>query len=334
MTIQHDDSSNSLRFLSADAILATDWPEPVWAIPELLPAGLTILAGAPKVGKSWLGLQIARAVAAGGQIWGTTVQQGPVMYLALEDPPRRLKSRMEKQGWQPGLPAHFMPIGNFVDAVGDLVNGGGEKLARQIEVQRYRLVVIDTLSRAVGGDQNDVAVMTRGLVPLQVIAHRHSCAVLLLDHHRKPGSFDSDVIADILGSTGKGAVADTIWGLYKERGKAGAKLTVTGRDICEKNLALMMDWQMGIWRLEGDADALEITERRQEILDALKDLGRATATQVAKATGRDVSNTTKRLKDLVNAGMVKLEGEYYSLLPDGLWTVREAASADKGGHGA
>ena len=56
---------NFLKPLSADDILGADWPEPVWAVPGMLPVGFSLLAGAPKIGKSWLALQIAQAVSSG-----------------------------------------------------------------------------------------------------------------------------------------------------------------------------------------------------------------------------------------------------------------------------
>ena len=57
--------------VTADRLMATDLPEPKWAIPELLPEGLTVVAGKPKVGKSWLALGLAVAVAANGKALGT-----------------------------------------------------------------------------------------------------------------------------------------------------------------------------------------------------------------------------------------------------------------------
>lgn len=297
-----------LNLLSSDAILTTDWPEPTWAIPELLPAGLTILAGRPKIGKSWLALQIALAVASGGIALGRRVERGPVLYLALEDNPARLKSRMQRQHWPLGLEAEFMPLGQFADQIGNLQNGGGERLARQIERAGYRLVVIDTLSRACYGDQNDVGAMTMALAPIQEMALQYNCAVLLNDHHRKGFGSDADAVGDILGSTAKGALADCIWGLYRERGKARAKLVITGRDVKEQTLALAWDWEIGAWQSEGDATELELTERRQEILDVLADLGPANLKAIAEAIDQDRANTYRRLQDLVNAGLVRRVG--------------------------
>ena len=293
--------------LSADSVLTTDWPEPVWAIPHYLPVGLTILAGKPKVGKSWLSLQIAHAVAAGGRTLGEAVEPGPVLYLALEDTARRLKDRMTKQGWPRGLPVEFMCLGQFYDHVGDLQNGGGVKLADQIDLKHYRLVVIDTLSRSVTGDQNDVAAMTAALTPLQEISHEHNTAVLLNDHHHKGSLSNPDVISDILGSTGKGAMADTVWGLYRERGKLGAKLAIIGRDVEEHNLALTIDWDLGCWQCDGDADQLEVAERHDDILTFLED-GKAGISAIAEAVDRNKGGVHKDLQDLVNNGSIKRTG--------------------------
>src|SRR6516225_8080807 len=66
-------------------------------LPNLIPEGVTILAGKPKIGKSWLLLDICLAIAGDrfvlGEIKGG---QGDVLYLALEDNERRLKKRVDK----------------------------------------------------------------------------------------------------------------------------------------------------------------------------------------------------------------------------------------------
>jgi len=291
--------------ISADEILSQEWPEPEWAVPGILPVGLGILAGPPKVGKSWLALQIAQAVAAGGRALDEKVERGPVLYLALEDPERRLKERMQMQGWQKGLLADFMSIGKFADNIGDLRNGGVGTLSNWIEEDNYRLVVIDTLSRAIQGDQGDVREMTNWLTPLQELAHSQNTAIVLVDHHRKVSGFDANAVGDILGSTAKGAMADTILSMYREQGKSGAKLIVIGREIEETKLKIRFDRQTGCWQNEGDIDDLNITKRRQEILDILENLGPSTNKQISDEIDQPGSNTHTRLQDLVSAGKVK-----------------------------
>ena len=63
-------------------------------IDGLLYAGAYILAGAPKIGKSFLVAQIAYHVSTGRKLWDFDVHQGTVLYLALEDDYRRIQSRM------------------------------------------------------------------------------------------------------------------------------------------------------------------------------------------------------------------------------------------------
>lgn len=56
------------RVWSASDLLSATFPDPKFAVPELLPVGLVVLAGRPKLGKSWLPLQIAVAVGSGGMV--------------------------------------------------------------------------------------------------------------------------------------------------------------------------------------------------------------------------------------------------------------------------
>ena len=72
--------------------------EPVsYVVPGLIPEGLAILAGRPKVGKSWLALDVAVACASGRICLGDCQpEEGDVLYAALEDNPRRLQRRIDK----------------------------------------------------------------------------------------------------------------------------------------------------------------------------------------------------------------------------------------------
>ncbi len=319
----------SLRVVSARDLLTRDWPEPAWAVRGLLPVGLTLLAGRPKVGKSWLALQLMQSVATGGVFLGEQVQRAPCLYLALEDSPRRLAARMKAQGWERAdVTADFVTIGEARDILPlNGKTGGSTALADAMRERGYRLVVIDTLSRALAGDQNAADVMTAALTPLQETAHEHNAAVLLVDHFNKlSGAYGSDgasvdPVLNVLGSTAKAAMADSLWGLYKQQGKAGALLAVTGRDLEERQLLLKHDGVTRCWQSEGDADQLRLTSSRQAILDALRQLGECQARAVAEAIGQDRGNTSRRLQDLVAAGLVRCRVvagmPLYSLPDDG-----------------
>jgi len=316
--IQGEDENVIEGLISADDILTTAWPEPRWAVPGLLPAGLTICGGRPKVGKSWLGLQLAMAVASGGEALGSKAVAGRVLVLALEDPPRRVKERMVRQGWPAGLPVEVLPLGKFQERVGDLGRGGAARLASQIERGQYRLVVIDTFSRAFAGDQNDHAAMTAALSPIQEIAQTLNTAVVIIDHLRKGGTDTADAVVDLLGSTAKAALCDAVMGLYRERGKAAARLLVTGRDVEERSLALTMDWQAGLWRCEGRADAVELAGRQADIVAVVKEMGGATIAAISTAIGRDRSNTYRACMDLCERGIIVKTGKGWGRVRYGL----------------
>ena len=82
-------------YWTATDLMTTDFPEPRWAVPGLLCEGLNLLVGSPKLGKSWLCLGLGVAIASGGVALGKIhVEEGDVLYAALEDTPRRLQGRL------------------------------------------------------------------------------------------------------------------------------------------------------------------------------------------------------------------------------------------------
>ena len=105
------------------AVTASDlqhrsYPEVGWVLPGLVPEGLSLLVGRPKVGKSWLALDLALAVASGGTCLGVELEEpADVLYCALEDNERRLRSRIFKLMGDQGL-APYRDAGHVLAATG------------------------------------------------------------------------------------------------------------------------------------------------------------------------------------------------------------------------
>lgn len=294
-----------LKTIDSATILSTEYPPIDWIVPDFLAPGLTFLVGKPKVGKSWLALQLAQAVLSGGKMFDKDVTPGRVLILALEDNERRLNDRMKKQGWQiKGGGVDFMMADTFREQITALNAGGGKRLLRFIEKKKYRLVIVDTFSRAIQGDQLDAGEMTEAVGPLQQYALTKGVAMVIVDHMPK-NSPSQNPIDHVYGSVGKAGVTDLLWGLYKEQGRAGAKLAITGRDVAETELKLIFDLRGFYWHCEGVASDVEMTAKRKDILDALRDIGKARLKEIAEVTGQDKSNCHGRLQDLVNSGKVK-----------------------------
>src|SRR5690606_37889798 len=115
---------------SADELMAMEFPEPKWAVPGIISEGVNLLAGPPKVGKSWMSLGLALSVAAGGQAMDSVpVEGGPVLYLALEDTPRRLQTRMRKILGGDRAPASL----TLATVCPPLPQGGSEAIAQWCE---------------------------------------------------------------------------------------------------------------------------------------------------------------------------------------------------------
>jgi hypothetical protein len=284
-------------------LLAASFPEPRWIVPDLLPAGLGLLAGRPKLGKSFLALQLAVAVGSGGMFLGKQLQAGRALYVALEDSPRRMRSRLVKMG---------AGAGNLTLTFDwpDMAGPGLDMLRDMLGTYKPALVVIDTLARAFSGrtDWDSIGQATGALAGVQELALAHDCAVLFVDHHRKSAGFDSDVIDDVMSSTGKTAVADVVLGLYRKRGERGATLKATGREAEDSTLGLYFDRLTCCWQLAESSDGIRTGSVQADIVAALKDLGgRATVTELAGYLEKPDSNTARELAELVAKGSVRKE---------------------------
>jgi AAA domain len=85
------------RIFTAAELMAQEFPAVRWAVPKVIPQGVTILAGKPKMGKGWFVLGAGVAISTGGVALGKVpVEQGDCLYLALEDNRRRLQGRLDK----------------------------------------------------------------------------------------------------------------------------------------------------------------------------------------------------------------------------------------------
>lgn len=146
--------------------------------------------------------------------------------------------------------------------------------------------------------------MTEWLTPLQEVAHEQNCALAFVDHHRKGNSFEADPVGDILGSTAKGAMADTVWGLYHENRKSQAKLAITGRDVDTINLELRFDKQTGCWQNEGDFGELKITKQREDIKNLLAEKGRLGVIEIANQLSLDKGNLHGQLQIMDKGEMI------------------------------
>jgi hypothetical protein len=255
--------------IAGDDLDALDLPPLRWIVPNLIPEGLTLLIGKPKMRKSWFAQGIGIAVAMGGRALGEiAVEQGDVLYLALEDGTRRLKSRQRKilgSGPASKRISYLTAAPRIDDGCIELIDDWAR--ARP----DARLVVVDVFAKvrpqATGRNMYDEDYAAVG--PLQQLAARRGLAVVVVHHMNRSDA--EDVFDLINGSNGIGGAADGVLALVYERGQQDATLKISGRDI-EDDAALKLRWDhtTAQWILLGKAEEIEANEARKEILDLLR----------------------------------------------------------------
>jgi hypothetical protein len=256
---------------TATELMAAEFPEPRWAVPGILSEGVNLLCGPPKVGKSWLSLGLGLSVAAGGTaLENVPVQGGPVLYLALEDTPRRLQSRMGKI--LDGRPA---PAGlTLATQCPPLPQGGTQAIADWLDRNPdARMVVVDVFAKVRGTSAPGASAYDADYAAVghaKKLADSYGVAVVLVHHVRKAGS--DDFLAEVSGTNGLAGAADATLVLKRARGQADGILHVTGRDVDESEHALKFHKDRGSWQLlDGPVSDHTVSDTRAAVLRHVRD---------------------------------------------------------------
>ncbi|MCX7746903.1 MAG: helicase RepA family protein [Clostridia bacterium] len=248
--ISIDKSKKFFQTIDGESLLAMPIDPIKNIVPGLIPQGLHLLAGSPKIGKSWLTLWICLQIAKGKPIWNFEVQKGTTLYLCLEDSIQRIQNRLLLLTDEAPQSIHFATMAENIE------NG----LVEQIENFIYQypdtvLIVIDTLQRIRGyeNDGNAYANDYKDINILKEIADRYRIAILLVHHLRKMS--DNDPFNMVSGTTGlTGAVDGSLVLIKDKRNTNKAILYAVGRDIEYKEMALEFQKEH-VWELI-DCDAI------------------------------------------------------------------------------
>ncbi len=287
--------------------------------------GATILAGKPKVGKSWLTLDLCLAAAADRFTLGTLKPaQGDVLYLALEDNNRRLKRRMSKiwPSSEAAWPERLALVTDWQRAD----EGGLDDIEEWCRsVTNPVMVVIDTLEKFRPVQNGKTAAYSAdyaALTGLQKIAGKHRIAIVINHHVRKMEADDPfDTVSGTLGLTG---AADTIIVLKRHAG--AVTLHARGRDIEEIETALQFDRANCRWRILGAASEIYVSNERAAVLKALEGAGPdgLAVSEIMAATG----STGRGAMDTLLFKM-KEDGEI-ARLKRGIYVLTDSKKQDAG----
>jgi hypothetical protein len=214
--------------IDGNSLMAQEYEPLKFSIDKILPHGVFVFAGSPKVGKSWLTLDMCQAISTGGKLWDFTATQGDVLYLALEDKYNRLQGRLMQ------MKAESLDISRLHLATASF--GLQDGLLEQVHnfIAAYpntNFIAIDTLERIRNGgrDRDIYSCDYSDMNKLREITEKHNLTLLLVHHTRK--MYDPDPLNTVSGSTGLIGAVDGAFVLAKDKRTGNkAKLTISNRD--------------------------------------------------------------------------------------------------------
>jgi hypothetical protein len=163
-----------------------------WLIEDLWAAeAVGCIGGHPKAGKTWLGLEMAVAVASGKPCLGrfAVPTPGPVLLFCAEDQSHDVRERVAGIAKARGIDFERLAVGWIGAAnlhLDDLTHR--RRLAKTLADVKPRMLILDPLIRLHRGDENSAAEVSELLGFLRGLQREHHVAIALVHHVRKSGA--------------------------------------------------------------------------------------------------------------------------------------------------
>ncbi len=209
-----------LELISSVEIMNMPMKKQGFIVAGMIYPGIHILSGDPKIGKSWMMLDMCLAVAKGEDFFGRKIEQGQVVYMALEDTFVSLQSRMYELTDEPSENLFFTLLANSIGS-------GLEEDLRECKKMfpDLKMVVIDTLQKIRNNIDTKYGADYQELSILKSIADQLGIAIILVHHNRK--ARDSNPNNLISGTNGIAGCADGLL-VFTPNGE-NAMLHISGR---------------------------------------------------------------------------------------------------------
>jgi len=322
ITLEDGPHTKLFELRTMGSLLAKKFPEPTWVIPGIMSEGLNLLAGAPKMGKSMLALNLALTIAGGGMALGNIpVDPADVLYLSLEDKQRRVQARAIKMLKAIDPKFHDSIRKRLTIATNwPRQDDGGLQLLELWcrQVKSPGLVIIDVWNRfspKQDGRRSGYSQDSDDLGQVKSFSDKRSLASLVVHHTRKPGAGkeDQDYVLEVSGTSGITGAADGIMVLLRARQEEQAHFHIVGRDVEERELVLEFDADHLTWKNLGSAADHLKGEVQQAIVRFLRTRGEigASAPEIAEAVKQKANSVRQALNRLLADRVVFKRGNLW-----------------------
>ena len=272
--IANNKAINELEYITAIDLQKKELSPITYYVQDILPQGLTLVCSTPKMGKSWLALDLCLSICNGTPFLGHTTKKGDCLYLALEDNQHRLKERMNKLLGYNNAPANLI----YSIDCNNLANGFINQLENILkEKPSINVIVIDTLQRVRGISKctSIYAQDYEDLSKIKKFADEHKLCVVVI-HHTRKGNDITDIFEKVSGTNGITGTADTTWIIHKkDRFQDETILSVIGRDVEANEYIMEFDKENCKWRMISTIEESEENKQKEKyyndtIVDVIK----------------------------------------------------------------
>lgn len=247
-------------YKTAKELVAEDLPPTEYIVDVIIAKGLVVLSAKSKIGKSWLALQLALAVASGSDFLGFNTVQGDVLYIDLENTPSITQSRLTTllDGSEP--PDNLVIVNDYSTMNDTFMADITDYLNDHKNVSLVIVDVFQKIKKPKKTNQSDYEDIYDNFTPLKELVEKQNISLMLVMHNRKMTD-PTDPFSNILGSTAIMGASDEVLVISKkERKDVDATLSITGRTVRGGDYAIRFNEPLCRWEMLGDAE--EIAERK------------------------------------------------------------------------
>jgi phage/plasmid primase-like uncharacterized protein len=315
--VKEERATFKIKKMSARELYQTPLASPTWAIDQMIPQGLSVIASPPKTGKSYFVLQSAFAVARGEKFLGYRTTKGKVLLISLEDTFSRLQKRIVQ------VCPDTSKIPDNLDMMVEFPRLDSEGLAcldKQIKENGYTFIIFDTWGRAKPNGQakrseNVYETDVRLVSEIKKVADKYGISILLVHHLKKGGGASKDWLESLSGSMGLSATVDGLLALERERGADVGILKRSGRDL-EDDEDLGLNWLAPGWELNGSAVQMKLNATKQKILTCIEKASEPVKpSYVATDTGINANTVRYHLSKMLQEGLIAITTDARYMLP-------------------
>ena len=282
---------------TAKELSQREFKELVWLKDKLLPTpNLALIAGAPKCGKSWYAMGLARDLVSDGH---------RVLYIANEDSERRLKDRYAKVSFQQSDKLIFL---SGLDSERSLPRGEQALDFLKACKDSYpdlACIIIDTIQAIRNPSlKQDYASVENEFSPLRKLAHDLDITIIAVHHTKKKTDFETEPLDQILGSQAITGTVETILVMQREPRSQNVNLFITGKDVEETD-----DYTL-VWNGHGFNEPVErrlasLGSMQRSIFDYVEQNPRCTQAAIVEHLGRTKQQIAEVVGRLLELGLFK-----------------------------